>query len=163
MEKKKPLSKNLIIYFLLFIFILLLIIPKEIFEKPSIIGAVLAQVRIEVANAPTFDFNLTNQTINQSSTFLLDVNCSDADSGDIIAYYENFTGFEINSSTGLINQTSFNQSFVGNHTINISCSDGLFNTSQVFVLTILNVNDVPVLSSIGPQIATESTLFTLDV
>ncbi|MBI4453891.1 Ig-like domain-containing protein [Candidatus Woesearchaeota archaeon] len=160
---KNQINKNLIIYFLLFVLILLLLVPKEMFEKPTIIGAVLAQVRIIVRNAPTFDFNLTNQTINQSSTFVLDVNCSDADSGDVITYYDNFTGFEINSSTGLINQTSFNQTFVNDNTINISCSDGLFNTSQVFVLTILNVNNAPVLSSIGPQIATESTLFTLDV
>ncbi|MEK6947044.1 MAG: putative Ig domain-containing protein [Nanoarchaeota archaeon] len=163
MEKKNlSIIRKWVIYVLLIVFILLLIIPKEIFEKPSIIGAVLAQVRIIAKNAPTFDFNLTNQTINQTSTFILDVNCSDAD-GDVITYHNNFTGFEINSSTGLINQTNFNQSFVGNNTINISCSDWLFNASQTFVLTILSANNAPVLSYIGPQIATEGTLFTLDI
>ena len=164
MYKKNLIQRrNLIIYILLFISILLLVIPKEIIEKPSIIGAVLASVRIKSSNAPTFDFNLTNQTVNQNSTFLLDVNCSDTDATDVITYYDNFTGFEINRSTGLINQTSFNQSFVENNTINISCSDGIFNASQTFVLTVLNGNDAPVLSSIGPQIATEGVLFTLDV
>lgn len=167
MEKNKLLSKNLVIYFLLFLFILVVISPKEIIkeivERPSIIGAALAQVRVLSTNPPTFDFNLVNQTINQTSAFLLDVNCSDVDLADTVTYYDNFTGFEINRSTGLINRTSFNQSFVGNNTINISCSDDVFNTSQIFVLTILNVNDAPNLSSIGSQIATEGVLFTLDV
>lgn len=164
MEKNKHSDiKNLIIHFLLVVFILLLIAPKKIFERPSISGAVLSQVRIINANLPKFDYNLTNQTINQTSTFFFDVNCSDADAGDVITYYDDFSGFDINSSTGIMNQTNFNQSFVGNNTITIFCSDGKFNTTQTFVLTVLDVNEAPVLSPIGPQIATEGVLFTLEL
>ena len=162
-------SKVLVIYALLFLFIILLIVPKDIIEKPSIVGKVLASVRIIEVNAPTFNHNISNFTITQTDTFFFDVNCSDAD-GDNITYYNNFTGFEINRTTGIINQTAagnnslvFNQSFVGNNTIKISCSDDLQNTTKTFVLEITNINETPVLSSIGPQIAIESELFTLDI
>lgn len=166
MKKNKTImDKNLVICLLLIILIFLIIIPKEIVEEPSIIGHVLAQVRIISGTLPpSFDFNLTNQTVNQSGTFILDVNCSDAEAGDTITYYDNFTGFEINSSTGMINQTQFANALIGNNTIGITCGDGTNNVSQTFVLTIIDdTNNAPVLSSIGNQIATESSLFTLDV
>lgn len=171
MEKKRfdVSSKVLIIYLLLFIFIVLLIIPKEIIEKPTIVGKVSASVRIIGNDPPTFDHNISNFSIAQADTFFFDVNCTDPD-GDTIAYYDNFTGFEINRTTGIINQSAvgnntivFNQSFVGNNTIKISCSDDFQNASKTFVLEITNVDEPPVLSSIGPQIATENELFTLDV
>ena len=163
-ENKTAKSRSFIIYALLLIFIVLLIAPRETLKEPSILGKVLAQVRIRTgAIAPTFDYNLTNRTINQSGTFILDVNCSDVEFGDIITYYDNFTAFDINSSTGLINQTGFNESFVGNNTINITCSDGTSSTSQTFVLTIINTNLAPVLGSVGNQVATVGVQFTLDV
>lgn len=90
------------------------------------------------------------------------MNCSDVDIGDSVTYYDNFTGFEINRTTGLINKTGFNQSLVGNNSISISCSDGTRNTSQIFILEILNVNEAPILGSIGSQVATEGEIFTLD-
>ena len=155
MENKKSIKKGLLICFLSVMLILIAVVPKEIIEKPSIAGHVSAAVRIKSSNLPSFDFNLTGHSINQSSAFFLDVNCSDLDFGDIIKYYDNFTAFEINSTTGIINQTNFNQSFVGNNTVNITCSDSIFNASQVFILTVLDVNEQPNLSSIGPQIATE--------
>jgi hypothetical protein len=172
MQKKRfeVSSKALIIYLLLFIFIIILIVPKEIIQKPGVVGKVVASVRIIGANAPTFDHDIDDFTIAQTDTFVFDVNCSDIDPLDEIKYYDNFTGFEINRTTGIINQTAignntiiFNQSLVGNNTIKISCSDDLQNTTKTFVLEITNVNEAPVLSSIGSQIATEDELFTLDV
>ena len=60
MEKKRfeVSSKVLVIYLLLFIFIALLIVPKEIIEIPSIVGKVVASVRIIGVNAPTFDHSI---------------------------------------------------------------------------------------------------------
>ena len=164
MKQKKEISlKALIAWILLFALIIVLVLPKEILQKRSLTGAALSTVRVLSAFPPTFDFNFTNQTIYENSNFVLDVNCSDLDSLDTITYSDNFSGFEINGSTGLINKTGFTESNVGNNTISISCFDGKFNTSQIFSLEILNVNDPPVLSAIGPQIATEGSLFTLDV
>ena len=162
-EKREIGIREITIWILLFMIILVFMIPKGIMQRKSVTGAFLSTVRIASGNAPTFDFNLENSTINQSSQYLLDVNCSDIDTADSITYYDNFSGFDINSSTGLINKTSFNQTLVGNNSILITCGDGKFNTSQTFVLAILNVNDAPELSSIGSQILTEKSLFTLDV
>src|SRR3989338_9167876 len=93
---KYQIIKNVIIFTLIVIFVILIILPEGIFQEPSIMGAVLASVRIVATNAPTFDFNLTNQTINESALFYLDVNCSDADLLDTVVYYDNFTGFDVN-------------------------------------------------------------------
>jgi uncharacterized membrane protein YgcG len=156
-------SKALLIYLLLLIFAILLIVPEEVVKERTIVGKVIASVRIVSGNAPFFDHNISNFTVNQTETFFFDVNCSDIDVADEIRYYENFTGFEINTTTGIINQSYFNQSFVGNNTIEIWCSDGIANASAVFILEVIDVNDPPVLSPIGSQIATEGELFTLDV
>ena len=173
MENKKfeVSSKVLIIYLLLFIFIIILIVPKEAIEKPTIIGKVVASVRILSSNAPTFDNNIDDYTIYQDDSFFFDVNCSDIDIDDVITYSDNFTGFEINSTTGIINQTAtgnstlvFNQSFVVSNNIKITCSDNYgYSASDTFVLEILDVNEAPLLSYIGPQIAVENELFTLDI
>ena len=97
-------SKVLIIYLLLFIFILILIVPKEVIEKPSIIGRVIASVRIIGKDPPTFDHDLSNFTISQTDNFSYDINCTDPEASEI-SYYDNFTGFEINRTTGIINKT----------------------------------------------------------
>ena len=77
---------------------------------------------------------MTNFTINQSSNFYFDVNCTDEDLADVLTYLDNFTGFDINDSTGVINQTAFGESLVGNNTINVTCYDGMFTDSRSFNL-----------------------------
>src|SRR3989338_6211095 len=143
--------------------LLLLLLPAD-FIQHTILGAVVSKVRILGSFAPTFDYTLANYTINQTDTFYLDVNCSDVDPLDSITYYDNFTGFDINSFTGIINQSGFSQSFVGNHSILITFAD-LFNhsASQSFTLAILDVNEAPVLSNIGNQILESNVRFTLNV
>ena len=165
MSNKIPRRNAIIIaYAILLVMAVLLAIPKEFYEKAGITGNVLAQVRIVGgAVAPTFDHNISNFTINQSGNFEIDINCSDVEPFDTITYSTNFSGFSINSSTGRINQTGFNQEFVNNNTIQVTCSDGTLSTNQTFVLTILDANMPPVLSAIGPQIAIEGVLFSLDV
>ncbi len=162
-EKKVTSLPIVLLHLGLLALLLLLLLPAD-FIQNTLLGAVLSQVRILGSFAPTFDYNLTNYTINQTDIFYLDVNCSDADPLDSITYYDNFTGFDINSTTGVINQSGFSQSFVGNHTINITCGD-LFahNTSQQIVLTILDTNDPPVLGGIGNQILESSVRFTLNI
>jgi hypothetical protein len=142
--------------------LLLLVLPAD-FIQSTLLGAVLSQVRILGSFAPTFDHDLANYTINQTDAFYLDVNCSDSDPIDEITYYDNFTGFEINMTTGIISQDGFPQSFVGNHTVNITCAD-LYghNVSQKFLLEILEVNEPPVLSSIGNQLLQSGVRFSLN-
>ncbi|MEA2036733.1 MAG: putative Ig domain-containing protein, partial [Nanoarchaeota archaeon] len=111
---------------------------------------------------PTFDHNLTNQFLNESDTLMYDINCSDLNPEDNITYYDNSTTFDINSTSGLIYWTPVDNE-TGNYTILISCSDGNSNVTGTFNITVYDINNAPVLDSIGPLIATEGTLFTFDV
>jgi hypothetical protein len=163
MENKYASLKKSVVILLGIALLLIVAIPESTFRNPSIVGKVLSTARIVSGFAPTFDFNLTNYTVLQTGTFTLDINCSDIEIFDVIYYYDNFSGFDINISTGLINQTGFNNSVVGNNTINITCSDGTLNTSQVFNLNIVNINEPPVLESIGNQIAITDEQFTLQL
>jgi len=107
--------------------------------------------------APSFDQDLTAQTINYSQAFTYDVNCSDTDS-DTLTYYDNTSLFNINSSTGIITDTPVFAD-IGETTINISCDDGTINTSQTFVYNITD-GTAPTVRITAPvtSINTTSTL-----
>ncbi|PIZ52354.1 hypothetical protein COY27_00570 [Candidatus Woesearchaeota archaeon CG_4_10_14_0_2_um_filter_33_13] len=108
--------------------------------------------------APSFDEDLTAQTINYSQTLAYDINCSDVDS-DTLTYYDNTSLFNINSSTGLITDTP-TQEEIGAYTINISCDDGTINTSQTFLYNITD-GTAPVIrvtAPVGPTNETTSVL-----
>lgn len=152
-------SKGLLIYLLLFILIIIVFIPKEI--DLSVVGKVTARAFIiGGAIPPTFDHDLQNFTVNQSDGLYYDINCSDVEFLDVITYYDNFTGFDINSSNGVINETRFEDELVGNNTILITCSDGEFNVTDTFVLEVLDDNSAPILQPVGNLIATEGEVFT---
>jgi hypothetical protein len=85
-------------------------------------------------HAQSFTEALKNQTATTSSTFIYDVNCSDAD-GDTMTYYDNTSLFNINSANGNITDTP-TEDEQGNYTILITCGDGYVNTSQSFIYTI---------------------------
>ena len=85
---------------------------------------------------PTFNESLTNQLVITPNSLYYDINCSDAD-GDSITYYDNTTLFDIDSITGLIQDTPL-EAENGTYTINITCGDGMYNTSQPFDYTILD-------------------------
>ncbi len=100
------------------------------------------------------------------------VNATDVD-GDSLVYYDDTDLFDITSletvwindivayTTGLINFTpSISQ--VGNCLINITASDGIFNTSTTMNLTIME-NYPPIIYPIENQTATENQLFTFSV
>jgi len=114
-----------------------------------------------INHAPTFDHSLKNQTVSDNHQLLYDINCSDQD-GDTLTYYDDTSLFNISSSTGLIDWTP-SQNQVGVYSINVTCSDGQVNTSGTFLITVNDVNNAPVLGSIGNQIVTEGELFTFDV
>lgn len=165
-KKRKRVSIQLVAaHILLVVFLALLLLPEDTFRKPTIEGDVLAQARIIGSFAPVFDHPLRNFTINQTDDFFYDINCSDSDLLDFPSYFDNFTGFQIDNLTGNISAVGgFNQTLVGNNTIEISCVDTFGNTTTgIFVLEILDVFGAPVLDPIGNQIAVESQLFLLDV
>ena len=162
MDKGKISGKTLIILFLLAIVIVIIITPRELIELPSIIGAATTVVRIQMHLPPAFNHNLTDQTIYESQEFIYDINCSNAYEFDDtpITYYDNFSKFDISLGTGIINWTPLQEN-IGNYSVKITCSNGEFNVSANFSITVLDMNHTPILSSIGPQIAIHGEPFTL--
>jgi len=122
------------------------ITPNDGYEE----GSVLTSNTITIINsAPTFNQSLVAKNINSGQTFTYDINCSDTDLSDPIIYYDNASLFDINSATGLITDYTI-QDNAGSYTINISCSDGLVNTSETFIYTINDVSKPTFKDSVWP-------------
>lgn len=100
--------------------------------------------------------------INQSDPFSYDVNATDPD-GDNLTFGDNFLLFQINSMTGLIYFVP-QQMDVGNHSDQIWVMDehGALDWETVD-FEIIDVNDPPVLDTIGAQTAIIYENYTYDV
>jgi hypothetical protein len=84
---------------------------------------------------PQFNQTPTNQFVNSESYFSYDINCSDLDADSITYFLNDSSVLSINSTTGLINGTP-EEPDAGVYSWNISCSDGITNTSQVITFTV---------------------------
>jgi hypothetical protein len=83
---------------------------------------------------------------------------------DALNFTANASWFNLSSVPGknyevLANFTPLNQ-HVGNHTINISVTDGTYSVSTLINFTVNNTNDAPTLASITGQTAIVSREFT---
>ncbi len=101
-----------------------------------------------VNQPPMWDFIPENQTIEEEATLRYDVNASDPD-GSSIDYFVNDSDVSIDTD-GLIIWTA-PEDFVGTRNIEITAGDGIDNITTNIVVTVTNINDLPVLSTI-PQI-----------
>ncbi|MFH1405704.1 MAG: Ig-like domain-containing protein, partial [Nanoarchaeota archaeon] len=97
--------------------------------------------------APSFNQSLTAQDAYSGVEFNYDINCSDID-GDTVTYYDNTTLFDINSTTGLINDTPI-QAEAGIYSINITCGDGEINVTSSFIYTIADI--IPTVTLVSPN------------
>ncbi len=111
--------------------------------------------------APILD-PIPDFTINESELFIYDVNATDPDN-DTIFYGENTNMFQMNSNTGVIYFTP-DQIDVGNHTVLIWAMDehGALDWESVD-FEIIDVNNAPVLHTIGAQTAIIFENYTYDV
>lgn len=107
-----------------------------------------------IPDAPTFDQNLTNQSINSSEVFTYDVNCTDPEGGSI-TYSNNVSWATMNSSTGIISFTTSDY-YSGNNSMAVTCTSTTNSTSQTFVLEI-NDTTAPRVEQVRPADA-ERTL-----
>ena len=111
--------------------------------------------------APTFNQTISNQTANAGQPFTTRFNCSDTADGDTITYWDNTTLFNIDSSTGEINDNA-TQEENNSHFINITCDDGTANTSQTFYYQVLDTI-APVITPVTPLTTTSDTTPEINV
>ena len=99
-----------------------------------------------------------NSTLEKDS-YIYDVNATDADN-DFINYslLLNPSGMIINSANGIINWTPGNSN-VGNNPVIIKADDGNLSANQSFILTVINVNDPPNLTTPLPDVTFNEDMF----
>lgn len=96
-------------------------------------SSVIARVFVVGNRAPVLD-TIGDQTATEGFIFTLQVTANDAD-GNTLAYSDNSSLFEINSSSGFIN---FTPAFadIGNHSTLITVTDGNLSDSESFNLQV---------------------------
>ncbi len=111
--------------------------------------------------APILD-PIPDQAMNQNDLFTYDVNATDADN-DTLFFGDNTTMFQINSNNGLIYFVP-QQADVGNQSVLIWVMDGRGGIDwQIVNFEITDVNDAPVLATIGAQTAIINETYVYDV
>ena len=117
---------------------------ENVNDKPEIIS-------IPIADA-TEDVN-----------YLYGVNAVDEDN-DLLFYYLTISpdGMVINGNTGLINWTP-NNNDIGTHNILVQVSDGNLIDEQEFTINVVNVNDLPVITSLPATNAVQDEPYNYDV
>jgi hypothetical protein len=122
----------------------------------------IMRLTITYENRPPVLDPIPDQVINQSELLIYDVNATDPDN-DTLFFGDNTTMFQINSNTGIIYFIP-DQNDVGNQSVLIWVLDGRGGIDwQVVNFEIIDVNDAPVLDTIGSQTAIINETFTYDV
>lgn len=111
-----------------------------------------------VNDAPVLH-NIAAKTLQAGNLFTYKINATDVDN-DTLEYYDNTTLFNINTTTGLINETI---NLAGSHSINITVCDGTKASNNctwdIFVLTITDTGN-PVISNVTSPLANASFFVT---
>ena len=100
-------------------------------------------------DTPYFDPAIPNLNATVGIPFYYDANATDEEN-DSLTYSDNSTVFNISNSTGIIEFTpTINQT--GNHSTNISVSDGSNINSTIITFTVLAANSAPTITSFTPN------------
>ena len=127
---------------------------------------------LTVANtndAPVLSAPIADRSTNEDAAFAYDAsaNFSDEDVGDSLTYSAALSGggslpawLSINPSTGVLSGTPANGD-VGGISVTVTATDGDVSVSDTFDLTVVNVNDAPVVSvTIADRSTDEDAAFT---
>ena len=104
-------------------------------------------------NAPDWNESLArNFSIYEGNNTFINISeyVSDIENNTLTFSFVNdtsFSSFNLNSSTGIINFTSYDID-VGQHLVNITANDGYLISTREFNFTIENINDNPVIASL---------------
>jgi len=110
------------------------------------------------ANSPPIITSIDNISINEDSTLTVLLSGTDPD-GDIITYSgsSDTNSVSVSISADTLSLTS-SLNWNGSANISVYASDGTAADTTTFTLTVIPVNDAPVLASIGAQSTNEATL-----
>jgi hypothetical protein len=110
--------------------------------------------------------NVNVLTAKEDDLYSVQYTATDVDLGDVLTWHlaTNASGWlGINSSTGLLSGTPVNSN-VGKYWVNVSVTDKALSVAyQNFTLTVLNTNDVPLITSTPVTKALTAKLYQYDV
>lgn len=118
-------------------------------------------IRVFGNTAPSWNSSTeTNHSLNEGTGFYLNLsaNVSDAENDVLNFSFTNnsaFPGFNLNSSTGVINFTGTDAD-VGLHYVTINVSDNATGSVLIFNFTVLNIQDLPIIER--PLTVTNATI-----
>lgn len=101
---------------------------------------------VTINNTPPDFLQIIDQEVVVGNDLNITATCSDIDS-DTLFYYDNTTLFDINETSGFIDDTP-TVGEIGEYVIQISCSDGYINSTDLFTYSIRNAS-VPVIQYIN--------------
>lgn len=103
-------------------------------------------------------------SINEDAAYAYTFTASDVDATDVLAYTAPVlpTWLTFNQTTKTLSGTPAN-SDVGIHNVTLRVSDGIVNVDQVFTITVVNINDAPVISSAAPASINEDTPYAYTI
>lgn len=121
---------------------------------------------VNVNDAPVIT-TAADTSATEDGPYSYDVDASDPDAGDTLSYSLTAapTGMSIDPVSGLITWTP-NNGQVGSNDVTVLVTDngvGSLTASQIFSVTVANVNDAPAITSTAVTDATEDSVYTYDV
>ncbi|MDD5332011.1 MAG: Ig-like domain-containing protein [Candidatus Nanoarchaeia archaeon] len=111
----------------------------------------------------------SNKSLSEDDLWYYQFNATDEDleipsTWEVLTWEDNFSFFEIDTSTGVISFTATNDSFEGDHFINVTVRDTTGLTDEwIFNLSITRVNDYPNITSTDQIAGRQDTTFEYTV
>ncbi len=110
-------------------------------------NTITVNVTIQPVNDPPVITSNPSTSINEDSPYSYTLTATDADTGDskTLSAPTLPSWLSFNSASGVLSGTPGNDD-VGSHTVKLRVNDGSVNIDQDFAITVVNVNDPPVIS-----------------
>jgi PGF-pre-PGF domain-containing protein len=136
--KRENDRKNIILVLAIFVLVIAVVQTATMLVLTGRATAV-GTTTLCINHPPTIN-NVSNQEVYINHRLNFTASGADNDSHNLL-FYDNFSGFDININSGIVN-TTLNTSFFGNHSILITVADNVsgcsLNVSTSFNLSVLN-------------------------
>ena len=125
-------------------------------------GVGIVTINVNAVNDAPVLMSLENQSVNEDTDFSMTLFAEDVDGDDLFfsASNSDFASISVNNN---ILEISPNLNFNGDIEVEISVSDGELINSEIFILTVLPINDPMDFASIIDQSTQEDTPLVIDL